>query len=58
MFARPSRTSGIVRETLPDVWGGVGRPSQMSEVVGRPSRISRSGRESFPDVRYALPNVR
>ena len=43
--------SGSGQQALPDVRQWSGDPSDCLGLVGKPSRMSRSGRESFPDVR-------
>ena len=45
-------------EALPDIWEWSGVPLGCPGVVGIPSRMSGSGREIFPYIREALPNIR
>ena len=68
VVGRPSRMTGSGRLALPDdqEWsvgtpgclGVVGRPSRMSGSGREAPRLSGSDRETFPEVREPLPNVR
>ena len=58
VVGRPSRRSGIVRESLPyvrkahlGVWERSGGPPKFLGVVGRPSRMFVRGQEALTDVR-------
>ena len=53
-----SRMSGSSQKPLRDLWEWSRCPPGCQGVVGRPSLFCRSGRESLPDVRVALSDIR
>ena len=58
MSGTPSRMSGSSQETLRNLREWSGCPPGCPELVGRAFRMSRTGRETLLNVRYALPDVR
>ena len=50
IFVRPFQMSGSCREALTDIQEWSGGPSGCPGVFWRSSRMSRSGRETLPDV--------